>query len=195
MGEPGEESVTELLLAWGHGDTTSRNRLLELVYDELRRLAATQLRRERPEHTLQATALVNEAYLRLVDQTRVQWRNRAHFFAIAARLMRRILVDHARRHGAAKRGGGVAPLALAEGMVSGAQAVDLVQLDEALDRLAGLDPRCAEIVEMRFFGGLTVEETAGALGLSAATVKREWAAARAWLHRALSPRSSGPTDA
>lgn len=180
--------VTELLIDWSSGSEDSRDRLMQLVYDELRRLAASQLRGERSGHTLQATALVNEAYLRLVDQTRVQWRNRAQFFGIAAQLMRRILVDHARRHRALKRGGPATKLSLDESLTPGKQRdFDLVALDEALGNLAAMDPRLAEVVEMRFFGGLTVEETAEVIGTSTATVKRDWATARAWLFRALAP--------
>lgn len=180
------DGVTELLLEWGGGDEASRDRLMQVVYDELRRVAAAQLRHERPDHTLQPTALVNEAYVRLVDQTRVQWRNRAQFFGIAARLMRRILVDHARRQRALKRGGDATRLSLDEELVGGPQQdMDLVALDEALGELTTIDERLAAVVEMRFFGGLTVEETAAVTGTSPATVKRDWSTARAWLFRAL----------
>lgn len=157
---------------------------MPLVYEELRRLAANRLRGERDGHTLQATALVHEAYLRLVDQTRVEWRNRAHFFAIAARMIRRILVDHARRRQADKRGGGNVRVTLDERLVGAtAREVDLLALDDAMRALAELDPELAHLVELRFFSGLTIAETAEALEISPATVKREWAAARAWLHR------------
>lgn len=178
--------VTDLLLRWKDGGEAVREELLELVYDELRRVAGAQLRAERRDHTLQPTALVNEAYLRIVDQTRVQWQNRAHFFAVSARLMRRILVDHARRTTAAKRGGGVSPVRI-ESIEPGVSAgdVDLVDLDLALDRLAERDERLASVVELRYFAGLSVEETAESLAISPATVKREWATARAWLHREL----------
>jgi RNA polymerase sigma factor (TIGR02999 family) len=180
--------VTGLLLAWGHGDASAADELMPAVYDELRRQAERAMRREGDEHTLQPTALVHESYLRLIDQRRVAWRNRAHFFAIASTVMRRILVDHARARLTAKRGGGIAPITLAgvqDGGGDGAEEVDLLALHEALERLAALDPEQARLVELRYFGGLTIEETAGALGVSAATVKREWALARAWLRREL----------
>jgi RNA polymerase sigma factor (TIGR02999 family) len=177
-------SVTKLLLEWGHGSSVARDELMPLVYEELRRLAGARLRDERADHTLQATAIVHEAYLRLVDQRRVRWRNRAHFFAIAARMIRRILVDHARRRQAGKRGGGRVRVTMDEEWAGIAERdLDLVALDEALRELAELDPELARLVEMRFFGGLTIEETAAALEISPATVKREWAAARAWLRR------------
>ena len=159
------------------------------VYAELHQQAARAMGRETPDHTLQATALVSEAYLRLIDQSRVQWRNRAHFFGVAAQLMRRILVDHARGRLAAKRGGGVRQLTLDGADPAGAspndEAVDVLALHEALERLAALDPGQARIVELRYFGGMTIEDTAEALGLSPATIKREWAVARAWLRREL----------
>jgi len=178
--------VTDLLLRFREGDDEVRERLLELVYDELRRVAGAQLRSERRDHTLQPTALVNEAYLRIVDQTRVQWQNRAHFFAVAARLMRRVLVDHARARGAVKRGGGLRPVRIESAEpAGGAPDVDLVDLDRALERLQERDERMARVVELRYFAGLGVEETAEALDLSPATVKREWTTARAWLHREL----------
>ena len=162
------------------------------VYDELRKLARRQLRREQLGHPLQTTALVHEAFLRLVDARQVRWDSRAHFFGVTARLMRQILVDHARTRDAAKRGGGVAEVSLDEAVGLATEAVrgDLLAMDEALYRLETLDPRQSRIVELRFFGGLTVDETAAALELSAATVKREWALARAWLWRALRDRSS-----
>lgn len=189
------QDVTALLLAWSDGDTEARDRLMGVLYQELRRLAGAQLRSERRDHTLQATALVNEAYLRLVDQTRVEWRNRAHFFAISARMMRRVLVDDARRRRAAKRGGGVAPVDIDQVSDPDVEAsVDLVALDHALEELARVDDRAARVVEMRFFGGLTVEETAEALELSPATVKREWASARAWLYRALEGGLETPAE-
>jgi RNA polymerase sigma factor (TIGR02999 family) len=156
--------------------------LLPLVYQELRRLAAGYLRRERAGHTLQPTALVHEAYLRMVDQTQVRWQNRAHFFGVAAQMMRRILVDHARSQHAEKRGGDVQKLSLDENIdVSGDRASELVALDEALERLAEIDPQKSRVVELRFFGGLSVEETAEVLGVSAPTVKRHWRLAKAWL--------------
>jgi RNA polymerase sigma factor (TIGR02999 family) len=179
--------VTRLLRDWRAGDEEALERLLPRVYDELRRLARAYLARERPGHTLQPTALVHEAYLRLVDQTRVDWQNRAHFFAIAATSMRRILVSHARRRHAAKRGGAALTLTLDEGLAAaGERDVDLVALDEALAALERLDPRQARIVELRFFAGLTIEETATALEVSPATVKLDWKLARAWLFRELS---------
>jgi RNA polymerase sigma factor (TIGR02999 family) len=185
--------VTGLLLAWGRGDRSAADRLVPAVYEELRRQAERAMRREGSEHTLQATALVHESYLRLVDQRRVEWRNRAHFFAIAATVMRRILVDHARARLTAKRGGGVAPITLAGAEHGGPQEtddVDLLALHEALERLAALDPDQARLVELRYFGGLTIEETAAALDVSPATVKREWALARAWLRRELTGGST-----
>ncbi len=184
--EPVEEDdhrVTELLLGWSEGDDESRERLMDIVYQELRRIAGAQLRGERSGHTLQATALVNEAYLRFVDQNRVQWKNRAHFFGIVARLMRRILVDHARRQRAEKRGGGATVLVINEDVVAGPERdFDLVALDDALEKLQSFDARAAHLVELRFFGGLTIEETSEVMELSPATIKREWSTARAWLH-------------
>src|SRR5947209_10527350 len=165
------------------GDDGERWVLLPVVYAELRRLAEVYLRRERPGHTLQPTALVHEAHLRLVDQTQVRWQNRAHFLGVAAQMMRRILVDHARGQRAEKRGGEIQKLSLDENIdVSGERAADLVALDEALERLAELDPQKSRIVELRFFGGLSVEETAEVLGVSAPTVKRQWRMAKAWLY-------------
>ena len=165
---------------------------MPLVYEELRRLAGAQLRSERSGHTLQATALVNEAYLKLVDQKRTRWRNRAHFFAIAARLMRRILVDHARRARALKRSAG-RRVTLDEALALAPEPdVDLVALDDAMEALGGLDPNLTRLVELRFFGGLTIEETAEVLDVSPATVKREWASARAWLFRRLQVSAESP---
>ena len=181
---PPPAHVTELLLAWGGGDQSAVDRLIPLIYDELRRLAKSHLRRERPNHTLQPTALVNEAYLRLVDQDRTRWQNRAHFFGAAANVMRRILVDHARQKQAEKRGGGEQRVTLAEDVAAAGQPdVNLLALDDALDRLAALDPQKSRIVELRYFSGLSVEETAEALGVSPATVTRHWRTAKAWLHR------------
>jgi RNA polymerase sigma factor (TIGR02999 family) len=183
-----EPDITGLLLAWGRGDESAADALVPMVYDELRRQAERAMRREGVEHTLQATALVHESYLRLIDQRRVEWRNRAHFFAIASTVMRRILVDHARARLSAKRGGGVAPVTLAgvaRASDEGTDDVDLLALHEALERLSILDPDQARLVELRYFGGLTIEETAEALAVSPATVKREWALARAWLRREL----------
>ena len=184
--------VTQLLLAWNGGEIGARDQLLRAVYEELRRIASGQLAGENGRNTLQATALVNEAYLRLVDQTRVHWRNRAHFFGIAAQLMRRILVDHARRRQAAKRGGGVTIVEFEDSLTPRARrSVDLVVLDDILTRLEKFDANAARLVELRYFGGLTIEETAQVLGVSAATVKREWATARAWMHRELTRSSAG----
>jgi RNA polymerase sigma factor (TIGR02999 family) len=178
--------VTDLLLAWGNGDEGARDRLVALVYEDLRRRAGAYLRRERSDHLLQPTALVNEVYLRLVDHKSVRWENRAQFFGLAARLMRHILVDHARARGAQKRGGAALAVTLEEGaMPSPEPPVSLVALDEALEALAQLDPRQSRVVELRYFGGLSVEESAEVLGLSPATVKRDWTLARAWLHREL----------
>jgi RNA polymerase sigma factor (TIGR02999 family) len=165
------------------GDHDALDALLPLVYAELRRLAAGYLRRERHGHTLQPTALVHEAYLRMIDQTQVRWQNRAHFFGVAAQMMRRILVDHARAHEAEKRGGEFQKLSLDENIdVSGDRDVNLVALDDALNLLAEVDPQKSKIVELRFFGGLSVEETAEVLGVSAPTVKRQWRMAKAWLY-------------
>jgi RNA polymerase sigma factor (TIGR02999 family) len=180
------KEITQMLVEWSNGRQEVLHELTPLVYDELRRLAAHHLRRERPDHTLQPTALVHEAYLRLVDQTQVRWQNRAHFFGIAAHLMRQILVNHALAHHAAKRGGTALKLTLEEAAsVPKGQDVDLVALDEALTRLAALDPQQGRVVELRFFGGLTIEETAEVLRISPATVKREWTLAKAWLHCSL----------
>jgi RNA polymerase sigma factor (TIGR02999 family) len=179
-------TVTELLHAWGAGDERALDRLVPAVYAELRRQAERQLRRESAGHTLQPTALVHEAYLRLVDQREAKWEGRSQFFGVAAQLMRRILVDHARGRGAAKRGGGAARVTLAEGSAEAAEGeVDVLALDEALTRLATLDARQARVVELRYFAGLGVEEVAQVLDVSPATVKREWTMARAWLRREL----------
>lgn len=184
--EPAAPNVTRLLADWSRGDQEALNRLTPLVYDELHRIASHYLRRERSDHTLQSTALVNEAFLRLVDQTNVQWQNRAHFFGIAARLIRQILVDHARAHKAAKRDSGP-KLSLDEAVgVADRREVDLVRLDDALAGLASIDEQQARIVELRFFVGLTIEETAEVLEVSPTTIKREWTTARAWLFRELS---------
>ncbi|MEP6920179.1 MAG: sigma-70 family RNA polymerase sigma factor [bacterium] len=180
-------NVTELLVGWGKGDKEALDKLVPVVYDELRRQAARYLRHERVGHTLQTTALIHEAYLRLVDQKNVHWQNRAHFFGIAAQLMRRILVDHARAKKRVKRGGSDIRVSLT-GVVLKAQdqGLDIVALDEALDRLAAIDEQQSKIVELRFFSGLTVEETAEVLSISPATVKRDWSMAKAWLHREIS---------
>jgi len=177
--------ITELLLAWNGGDEDALEELVPKVYAELHRIAEHAFRSERRGHTLQSTVLVHETYLRLIDQNRVEWKNRAHFYGIASRLMRRILVDHARARGAAKRGYG-RRIELDEALLAlDARNIDLIDLDGALDRLADLDPRQAQIVELRFFGGLTIEETSHITELSPATVKREWSVARAWLHAEL----------
>ena len=179
------DGVSELLRAWSGGERSALEKLTPMVYDELRRLARRYLRGERPGHSLQTTALVNEAYLRLVDYKRMQWQNRAHFFAVSAQLMRRILVEHARRHNL-KRGGGVPHVALDEAAYVGGRTADLVALDDALNALARLDPRKVQVVEMRFFGGLSVDETAEVLKISPVTVMRDWSTAKAWLYRELS---------
>jgi RNA polymerase sigma-70 factor (ECF subfamily) len=182
--------VSILLRAWSGGDQNALDKLAPIVYDELRRLARYYLHRERPGHSLQATALVNEAYLRLVDYKRMQWGNRAHFFAVSAQLMRRILVDHARRHNL-KRGGGVQHVELEDAaVVGGDRAENLVALDDALQALARMDARKARVVELRFFGGLSVEETAEVLQVSQGTVMRDWSTARAWLYREMGGGSS-----
>jgi RNA polymerase sigma factor (TIGR02999 family) len=182
--------ITQLLVDWSNGRQEALADLLPVVYGELRRVARRSLRRERPNHTLSGTALVNEVYLQLVDQTAVQWQNRAHFFGIAANLMRQILVQHARRHQTAKRGGGQFLLALDEAaVVRTERPVDLVALDEALSDLAERDARRSHIVELRFFGGLSTEEAGEVLGISPRTVKREWRLAKAWLYHELTQRT------
>jgi len=174
--------VTRLLQQWSSGEEQALDRLLPQIHSELRKLAASYLRKERPDHTLQPTALVNEAFLKLVDQRAVQWQNRAHFFGIAAQAMRRILVDHARAHAAGKRGDGVRKVPLDDAInVGRVEDVDLLALDEALTRLAAIDPQQSRVVELRFFGGLTMEETAEVMHISPATVGREWRMAKAWL--------------
>ena len=183
MNESGTENITQLLIDLTNGNRTAVDDLLPLIYGELRSLAANYLRRERPEHTLQPTALVNEAYLRLVDQRSVRWQNRAHFFGVAAQMMRRILVDHAKGHQRAKRGGGARKVSLEEAIgVSDERADGLVALDEALTLLAEFDERKSRVVEMRYFGGLSVEETAEVLQVSVNTVLRDWKLAKAWLY-------------
>ena len=184
---PSPNEVTQLLVDWSNGDQAALDKLMPLVYDELHRMAKRHMGRERPGHTLQATALVNEAYLRLVDQRSVRWQNRAHFFSIAARLMRRILVDRARAHHYAKRGGRAIKVSLGEAIdVSKERAAELVSLDDALTALATIDSRKSQVVELRFFGGMSVDETAEVLGVSSVTVMRDWSTARAWLHRRMS---------
>jgi RNA polymerase sigma factor (TIGR02999 family) len=181
-----QAQITQLLVDWSSGDKAALDKLMPLVYDELRRLARFHMRRERAGHTLQTTALVNEAYMRLVDQRNVHWKCRGHFFAVAAQLMRRILIDHARGRRVAKRGGQAPRVSLDEAAtVAGDRGAELIALDEALKGLESLDERKGKIVELRFFGGLNVEETAEALGISTATVVREWSLAKAWLYRAM----------
>ena len=183
MTEPVRPDVTALLCRWSEGDEKAPEQLMPLVYQELRDLARRYLQRERGDHTLQPTALVHEAYLRMVDQSRVQWQNRAQFFGIAAQLMRRILVDHARAHVAAKRGGQAERISLDDAEISPeARATELVELDAALTELATVDVRKSRIVELRFFGGLSIEETAEAMGVNSATVRRDWTVAKTWLH-------------
>jgi RNA polymerase sigma factor (TIGR02999 family) len=178
--------VTELLIDWSDGDESALEKLVPLVYSELRLLARRYMRCERPDHTLQTTALINEAYLRLVDIQNVHWQNRAHFFALCARLMRRILVDFARSRRYAKRGGGAQPLSLEQSeAISPGCSPDLVAIDDTLQALAKVDGRKAQVVELRFFGGLTIEETAEALKVSPETVRRDWRLAKAWLLREL----------
>jgi len=177
------DDVSTLLRAWSEGDHRALEKLTPIVYDELHRLASRYMKRERPGHSLQTTALVNEAYMRLVDYKRMQWQNRAHFFAVSAQLMRRILVERARRHNL-KRGDGVPHVSLEEAsMVGGGRGRDLVALDDAMNALARLDQRKVQVVEMRFFGGLSVEETAEVLKISPVTVMRDWSTAKAWLYR------------
>ena len=187
------KDVSELLKAWSDDDQEAQNQLMQLVYDELRRLARNYLRRERADHTLQPTALVHEAYLRLIDQQDVNWQNRAHFFGVSAQLMRRVLVDFARRRPRLKDGNPI-NVSLDEAfLVGNSQSGVILALDDALTALAELDPRKSQIVEMRFFGGLSVEETAEVLHISAITVMREWNKAKAWLYRELS-RGSADED-
>jgi len=184
ISSPPQQQVTRMLIDWSEGDRDAPNRLMPLVYEELRRLARQYLQRERPDHTLQATGLVHEAYLRLVDQSTTTWQNRAHFFGVAAQVMRRILVDYARTHRAEKRGGGWDKLVFDEAIsLSTERSIDLVALDDALKDLLALDPHQSQIVELRFFGGLTIEEVAEVLDVSPRTVKREWRMAKAWLRR------------
>ena len=181
------ENITELLASYGRGNKESLDQLMPIVYDELRRRAARYLRGEQAGHTLQTTALIHEAYVRLVDQRNMQWQNRAHFFGIAAQMMRRILVDHARSKKRVKRGGSEIRVSLDDVIVAAkGQDLDIVALDEALDRLAQLDEQQSRVVELRFFSGLSVEETAEVMGISKSTVKRDWSMAKAWLHRELS---------
>jgi RNA polymerase sigma-70 factor (ECF subfamily) len=186
MTEAPTHQVTQLLIDWSNGDQSAFDRLMPLIDEELRRLAHRYMSRERAGHTLQTTALVNEAFLRLVNRKNLQWQNRAHFFGLAAQVMRTILVDHARSHASAKRGGGTRNLELDEAMlVSQQKASEVIALDEALKQLALIDPRQSRIVELRFFGGLTVEEAAEVLHVSPVTIKREWSIAKAWLYQEL----------
>ena len=187
---PSSVSITQLLIEWREGDETALERLMPLVYNELRRLAHHYMRRERPDHMLQTSALVNEAYLKLVDHKGMRWQNRAHFYAVAAQAMRRILVDQARSRNYAKRGGGERTVELDEAAtVAQKQRSDLIALDDALKDLAAIDPRKSQIVELRYFGGMSVDETAEVLGLSPKTIMRDWSTAKAWLLRELSPES------
>jgi len=184
-------SVTEMLLAWREGDEAARDELLTVVYQELHRLAHHYMKRESPGHTLQTSALVNEAYVRLVDQNNVQWQNRAHFYGIAAQMMRRILVDYARNRRYAKRGGGAQKVSLNEALiVSDERSEEVVGVHEALEQLALFDPRKSQIVELRFFAGLSIEETAEVLDVSPGTVMRDWTLAKAWLRREMTNNSS-----
>jgi RNA polymerase sigma factor (TIGR02999 family) len=189
---PSPRDVTHILQEWSGGDRDAANRLMPLVYAELRRLARNYLNRERSDHTLQPTALVHEAYLRLVDQKRTTWQNRAHFYAIAAQMMRRVLIDHARAHGAQKHGGLAHKLSLDEARFApDERPADLLALDEALNVLAKIDKRKSKVVELRFFGGLSLEETAEVLEVSEKTVRRDWEMAKLWLHRELSEKAAG----
>jgi RNA polymerase sigma-70 factor, ECF subfamily len=190
VGDKPTADITQLLKVWRGGDRKALDSLLPIVYKELQRLAHFQLRQERAGHTLQSAALVNEAYLRLVGLNVPDWEGRTHFFAIAAQIMRQILVDYARRHRAEKRGGGEGTLPLEEAtLLTGVKSIDVVALDDALKTLAQIDPRKAQVVELRFFGGLSSEETAEVLNLSAVTVSRDWSTARAWLHREMTRES------
>lgn len=187
MDQEPQQDITQLLVAWGRGDKEALDKLMPFVYSELRRLAHAYMRRQRPDHTLQTTALVNEAYMRLIDSDKVRWQDRNHFFAMSARLMRRILVDFARSKKAQKRGGGGHLVTFDEELpVAEAREAELISLDEALTRLSELDERQGKIVELRYFGGLTEEEIAEVLDISARTVRRDWSVARAWLFRELS---------
>lgn len=187
MTQPPTHELTQLLIAWSDGDRAALEKLTPLVYEELRRLAHSYMSRERKGHTLQTTALVHEAYLRLFNREEIHWQNRAHFFAIAAQLMRRILVDHARSNASQKRGGQAQKVSLDEAaVISQERGSEVIALDEALKGLAVIDPQQSSIVELRFFGGLSVDETAEVLSLSPATIKREWSSAKLWLHREIS---------
>ena len=183
MNDPGTENITQLLIEVTNRNSAAVDVLLPLIYDELRKLAASYLRRERPDHTLEPTALVHEAYMRMVDQTQVNWQNRAHFFGVAAQMMRRILVDHARAHNAEKRGQDFQKLSLDENIDKAVErSSELIALDDALHALFEMDEQKGRIVELRFFGGLSIDETAEVIGVSAPTVKRQWRMAKAWLY-------------
>jgi RNA polymerase sigma factor (TIGR02999 family) len=192
MPSPESKQITQLLVLWRQGEHSALDELIPLVYAELHRIAHRYMRRERPDHTLQSSALIHEAYIRLVDQREAPWQSRGQFFALSARLMRRILVDHARSKAYAKRGAHAKQVSLDEGMaVSGKRGADIIAVDDALKDLEALDPRKSRIVEMRFFGGLSLEETAEVLEVSVPTVEREWRAARAWLHKAITGHHDG----
>jgi len=187
MAAPSKGDVTQLLARWSGGDRAALDSLVPVVYGELRRMAARYLRRERPEHTLQPTALVHEAFVKLIDQRDVRWQNRAHFFGIAAQMMRRVLVDYARERDAQKRGAGALRVPLADSVaIAAADRTDVLAVDDALNRLNAIDPDQVRLVELRFFGGLTIEETAEVMGWWAGSVKREWVVAKAWLQREIS---------
>lgn len=188
MAQTSTQELTQMLIQLSEGKSQVIDDILPLVYQELRSLAGNYLRRERADHTLQPTALVHEAYIKLIDQTQVKWQNRAHFFGIAANIMRRILVDHARKHGAHKRGGDAEKMPLEEEIliVSEGKSAELLALDEALENLAKLDPQKSKIVELRYFGGLSIEETAEVIGVSVPTINRQWRMARAWLFNEIS---------
>jgi len=191
MDSSSPHSVTQLLLAWSDGDQVARDQLMSVVYEELHRLAHRYMKRESPGHTLQTSALVNEAFVKLVDQRNVRWQNRAHFYGIAAQLMRRILVDHARGRQTAKRGHGMHDVSFDDALyVSDERSAEVVAVHEALEQLTTLDSRKAQIVELRFFGGLSIEETAEVLGVSAGTVMRDWTLAKAWLRREMTTGAS-----
>ena len=191
MKSPARHQITELLAEWREGNQSALDELYPLVYDELHRLARRYMSRERKDHTLQTTALINEAYVRMVDQKNVNWANRSHFFAISAQIMRRILIDHARRHAYAKRGGGAQQVSLEEvAAIVPDQGRELVRLDEALKTLAERDPRRSQVVELRYFGGLNNEEIAGVLHVSENTVTRDWNMARAWLYQQLTENAT-----
>jgi len=190
--KPQQHEITQLLAEWSDGNQSALDELYPLVYEELHRLARRYMSRERKGHTLQTTALINEAYVRLVDQRNVHWANRSHFFAISAQIMRRILIDHARRHAYAKRGGGAQQVSLEEvAIVANEKSAEIIRLDEALTTLAKMDPRRCHVVELRYFGGLSNEEIAGVLNVSENTVTRDWNLARAWLHQQLTGSAAG----